>query len=62
MKGPRSRTRHNVWRVWECKRCQQRAFELPQVTTRICLCQGEGTPTWMTLLDPPRPKNLKTVP
>ena len=61
MKGPRSRTRHNVWRVWECRRCQRRVFALPQVTSRVCLCQGEAAPTWMTLLEaPPRKKTTAT--
>ena len=51
MKGPRSRHKFNVHRVWECPACKKRAFALPQVTTRACECRGKDGSTWMCLLD-----------
>ncbi len=51
MKGPRSRHRFNVLRVWECPRCMKRIFAPPQVVTRACLCQVNGQPTWMCLIE-----------
>ncbi|MBM3995392.1 MAG: hypothetical protein FJ303_14750 [Planctomycetes bacterium] len=56
MKGPRSRHRFNVWRVWECPKCKKRVFAPPQVVTHACTCQGADNPTWMCLIDPERPK------
>ena len=56
MKGPRSRHRFNVKRIWECPACKKRAFEPPQVTARTCDCQGKDRPTWMCLIDPTRPR------
>jgi hypothetical protein len=55
MKGPRSRHRFNVLRLWECPQCKKRAFAPPQVVSRACVCQGPDRPTWMCLLEaPPR--------
>jgi len=51
MKGPRSRHRFNVLRVWECPACQKRVFAPPQVVTRYCECQGKDRPTCMRLID-----------
>jgi len=55
MKGPRSRHRHNVHRIWECSACQKRVFELPRVTHRQCCCLGKDKPTWMRLIELPPP-------
>jgi hypothetical protein len=54
MRGPRSRHRFNVWRIWECPICTKRAFAPPQVVTRQCLCQGADRPNWMRLIEPER--------
>jgi hypothetical protein len=51
MKGPRSRHKFNVLRVWECPACKRRIFAPPQIVTRACLCQGKDRTTWMCLLD-----------
>jgi len=58
MKGPRSRHRHNVKRIWECPVCRKRAFAPPQVATRVCECQGKDRPTWMQLIEPPPKKPI----
>ena len=57
MKGPRSRHRFNVLRIWECPRCKKRAFAPPQIVTRACECQGKEKPTWMCLIEE-KPKRL----
>ena len=56
MKGPRSRHKFNVQRVWECPQCKKRIFAPPQVVTRACECQGKDRPTWMCLIEPERAK------
>ena len=52
MKGPRSRHKFNVLRIWECPQCKKRAFAPPQVVNRTCECQGNDRPTWMCLIEP----------
>jgi hypothetical protein len=52
MKGPRSRHKFNVQRVWECPQCKKRIFAPPQVVTHACECQGKDRPTWMCLIEP----------
>jgi hypothetical protein len=59
MKGPRSRHRHNVKRIWECPACHRRSFAAPQVVTRDCECRGKDQPTQMQLIEPPRPRRHK---
>ena len=54
MKGPRSRHRFNVHRVWECPLCQKRVFALAQVASRACECLGKDKPTCMRLIEPSR--------
>jgi hypothetical protein len=54
MKGPRSRHRFNVLRVWECAACKKRAFAPPRVTTLACVCQGADRPLWMCLIEASR--------
>jgi hypothetical protein len=51
MKGPRSRHKFNVQRVWECPQCKKRVFAPPQVVTRACECRGKDRPTWMCLIE-----------
>ncbi|MSQ94814.1 MAG: hypothetical protein EXR98_09700 [Gemmataceae bacterium] len=51
MKGPRSRHRFNVLRIWECPHCQKRAFEPARVAHRACVCLGKDRPTWMRLIE-----------
>jgi hypothetical protein len=51
MKGPRSRHRFNVLRVWECPQCKKRIFAPPQVVTLACECQGSNRPLWMCLIE-----------
>jgi hypothetical protein len=58
MKGPRSRHRFNVLRVWECPACKRREFVPPQVSARSCLCKGADQPVWMTLIEP-KPRFVK---
>jgi hypothetical protein len=57
MKGPRSRHKFNVLRIWECPACKKRAFAPARVTSRACSCQGERA-TWMCLVEekPPAAK------
>jgi hypothetical protein len=59
MKGPRSRHRHNVQRVWECPACSKRVFESPRVTYRICVCKGPDAATAMRLIELPSPWRKK---
>ena len=54
MKGPRSRHRFCVWRVWECPLCQKRAATPVQAVSRACACRGPAEPTWMVLIEEPR--------
>jgi len=63
MKGPRSRHRFCVLRVWECPLCQKRALGAVQAVTRVCECQGKDRPTWMRLIEesrirPPKPEAI----
>jgi hypothetical protein len=51
MKGPRSRHKFNVLRVWECPACKKRIFAPPQVASRACACQGKNRTTWMCLIE-----------
>jgi len=64
MKGPRSRHKFNVLRVWECPICRKRIFAPPQVTARVCMCQGKDGAPWMCLLDakPIRPPRVPETP
>src|ERR1700682_5569682 len=59
MKGPRSRHKFNVLRIWECPLCQKRAFEPARVAHRACSCQGKDRPTWMRLIELPPPYRQK---
>ncbi|MBI2806577.1 MAG: hypothetical protein HYX68_16475 [Planctomycetes bacterium] len=59
MKGPRSRHRFNVLRIWECPRCRRRVFEPARVAHRTCVCQGKDRPTWMRLIELPPPYRSK---
>jgi len=59
MKGPRSRHRFNVLRVWECPNCRKRVFAPPQVTTVACACSGTDGTTWMCLIEPSRVRAVK---
>ena len=62
MKGPRSRHRFNVLRVWECPQCKKRVFAPPQVVTHACECQGTDRPTWMCLMEPPPKRPIASEP
>jgi hypothetical protein len=62
MKGPRSRHRHCVLRVWECPACQKRALAPVQQTTHLCECRGKEQPTWMILIEEPRRRPKKVEP
>ncbi len=59
MKGPRSRHRFCVLRVWECPQCLKRALAPVQAVTRVCECQGKHRPTWMRLIEESRPRPAK---
>ncbi len=54
MKGPRSRHRFCVLRVWECPLCHKRALGAVQAVTRACECLGKDRPTWMCLIEESR--------
>jgi hypothetical protein len=51
MKGPRSRHKFCVLRVWECPLCHKRASVAVDVVNRVCFCQGKDHPTWMHLIE-----------
>lgn len=59
MKGPRSRHRFNVLRVWECPACSKRVFAPPQVVTLECDCRGKDRPTGMRLLEASRVRPVR---
>jgi hypothetical protein len=59
MKGPRSRHRFCVLRVWECPLCMKRALAPVQAVTRACECQGKDRPTWMRLMEESRVRRAK---
>ncbi|MCI0640027.1 MAG: hypothetical protein L0Y72_07740 [Gemmataceae bacterium] len=50
MKGPRSRWKHDVRRVWECPACGKRVYSGGQVTHRVCSCALDHT-TSMRLVE-----------
>ena len=62
MKGPRSRHRHNVLRIWECPQCKKRVQAQPQVATISCDCRGKDTATWMGLIEKPPTRKPSTPP
>ncbi len=51
MKGPRSRHKFNVLRVWECPACKKREFAPARVASLACRCEGADRPRWMCLLE-----------
>jgi hypothetical protein len=54
MKGPRSRTRHDVHRLWECPVCGRRRISAVQVCHTACACLDPAAPdrkVWMRLLE-----------
>ena len=53
MKGPRSRHKFYIVRVWECPVCKKRVMVPVQVVNRVCLCRGADAPTWMGLIEEP---------
>ena len=53
MKGPRSRHKFYIVRVWECPVCKKRASVPVQVVNRLCRCQGPASSTWMSLIEEP---------
>ena len=53
MKGPRSRHKFFIVRIWECPVCKKRAHVPVQVVNRACHCQGVDRPTWMSLIEEP---------
>ena len=63
MKGPRSRHKFCVLRIWECPLCKKRVSVPVQAVNRACLCLGTERPTWMCLIeDPPRRVKAADVP
>jgi hypothetical protein len=54
MKGPRSRHRFCVLRVFECPACKKRVLVPVRTVTRACECQGKDQPTWMCLIEEKR--------
>ena len=62
MKGPRSRHRFCVLRVWECPRCQKRVAAPVQVVNRVCVCLGKDRPTAMHLVEERRRAAWNAVP
>lgn len=57
MKGPRSRTKHEVRRLWECPVCKRHEWTGGHVVTRLCGRCARDNPTvqaWMTLREPER--------
>lgn len=62
MKGPRSRHRFCVLRVWECPLCQKRLSAPVQVVNRACVCQGKDRPTPMRLVEERRRAARNAVP
>ena len=61
MKGPRSRHRFCVWRVWECPACHKRVSTTVQTVNRACPCQGTDRPTWMILIEESRVRAPKPI-
>ena len=61
MKGPRSRHRFCVWRVWECPACHQRVSTPVQTVNCVCECQGKDRPTWMNLIEESRVRPPKSI-
>jgi hypothetical protein len=59
MKGPRSRHRFCVLRVWECPLCSKRALAPVQAVTRVCECLGKDRPIWMRLIEESRIRPAK---
>jgi hypothetical protein len=51
MKGPRSRHKFYIARVWECPACKKRAYTAVDVVNRACNCKRADAPAWMSLLD-----------
>ena len=54
MKGPRSRHRFCVLRVWECPLCRKRVSVAVHIVNRACECQGKDRLTWMRLIEESR--------
>ncbi|MBC7855356.1 MAG: hypothetical protein IAF94_18155 [Pirellulaceae bacterium] len=55
MKGPFERLKYDLRRLWECPSCNRRERSDGTVTTRFCICPGQGGPegqrTAMKLLE-----------
>jgi hypothetical protein len=58
MRGPRGRVRYVVRRTWQCPVCGRRVVTSGKVVHLACTCPPEGAanPTWMLLVDEPRPR------
>jgi hypothetical protein len=60
MKGPRSRHKFYIARLWECPVCARRVHTPVQVVNRACHCQPAGPTVWMRLLEEaPAPRKKK---
>ena len=54
MKGPLSRTKYNIGRLWECPECCKRIFTSGAVVSRACECGNRLIPErtiWMKLVE-----------